>query len=622
MLRKRAIIVKVFYDDLNLVRIYTKDSIRSIRYNGSENTILNLSEKDGYKVITIKVPTLRMGEKESLFINDIPYEIKPRGIVKTKWFEETFDATSEVMGAVVKGDQTTFTVYAPTHYSIHLKLEDTMIEMERKRNGVFTTSVEQNCHGMSYIYIINNELGTTDPYAKASLPNRGGSVVVDWAQIHLDIAKLEVKENPIILETHVRDFSMDPQVPFKHRGQFLGMLESHGHYGMSHIKDLGVTHVQLMPINDFQTVNELNPSEGYNWGYDPMQFMALEGSYSSNVHDPMQVIYDFAKLVDGYHKANIGINVDVVFNHTYEVDSHPFHILVPYYYYRYDKDFDLSNGSFVGNEIASEAKMMRKYIVETTKYYVETFKIDGYRFDLMGLLDVLTMNLSFKACQKINPHVMFYGEGWQMPTVLPEHLQAHMFNNRKMPGIGHFNDRFRDYIAGPLNDGDLGYAGNDLSEIDKVKAALLGNSSPKYGDQVFDMYQKSVNYVECHDNMTLADKVALSPYDKKKALFLTGMVLFSRGIPFLQIGQSFFRDRKGVANSYNSSDDINMIRWHYLDDHSKMNEKVKKWIKVRQDIFKNNEQYHIDQYGPELHFTYGHKQIIFDPTGNNIFIND
>lgn len=614
--------MRVFYDHLNLVRIETDEEPTSIRYNGSESTIVEKVYDIDKVIISVKVPTLRIGERETLRIDNVPYEIKPRGIVKTKWFEETFDATKEVLGATVVDGQTTFSVYAPTHYSMQLKLENDIYDMIRKDNGTYTVTLDKNCHGMTYLFLINGLLGTTDPYAKASLPNRAGSVVVDFNQVNLNIAPLSHKvTHPIILEASVRDFSMDPKVPFKHRGQFLGMLESYGEYGMAYVQDLGITHLQLMPVNDFQTVDELNPTKNYNWGYDPMQFMAFEGSYSSNVHNPIQVLEDFAKLVDGYHSVGVGINVDVVFNHVYEVDHHPFHLLVPYYYFRYDEHFNLSNGSFCGNEVASEMKMTRKYIVETTEYYVDKFKVDGYRFDLMGLLDILTMNMLRKTCEKHNPNIMVYGEGWQMPTVLPGHLQAHMFNNDKMHGVGHFNDRFRDNIAGKLNDGDMGYAGGNYYLTESAKAALSGNSNTKYPDQVFDLYQKSVNYVECHDNMTVADKIALSPYDDKKALFLIGMVLFSMGIPFLQLGQSFFRNKKGVANSYNAPDEVNMVRWHYLDDYNKMHQKTKKWIEIRKEIFAHNRPYHFEDHGPELHFIYGQSRIIFDPSQNDVFIN-
>lgn len=621
ILRKRGNIVRVFYDHLNLVRIYSQYEPLSIRYNGDESRIIENEYKNGEHVISVKVPLLKIGEKEFIKIDEEPYEIKPRGIVKTKWFEETFNATREKLGATVYGDVTVFSVYAPTHYSMQLKIDHMVYDMDRKENGVYTLSLEGNFHGAPYLFLINGVLGTTDPYAKASLPNRAASVVVDFKQLNLEIASLDHVKVPIIMEASVRDFSMDPEVPFKNRGKFLGMLESYGDYGMTHIKDLGITHLQIMPVNDFQTVDELNPFENYNWGYDPMQYMALEGSYSSNVHKPMQVLEDFAKMVDGYHKAGIGINVDVVFNHVYEVDPHPFNLLVPYYYFRYDENYNLSNGSFCGNEVASEMKMTRKYIVETIKYFVETFKIDGFRFDLMGLMDVLTMNLIKKTIEPINPHVMLYGEGWKMPTVLPDHLQAHMYNNKWMNDIAHFNDRFRDCIGGPLNEGDLGFAGGNLSLMDDVKAAMAGNSSLTYNEIVFDDYRKSINYVECHDNMTVADKIALSPFDYKKSQFILGMILFSLGIPLIQIGQSFFRNKLGVANSYNAPDHINRIKWHYLDDYRNMNEKVKSWIKIRKEVFSQERAYHFESHGPELHFIYGDTRFIFDPHSDSIFTN-
>ncbi|HZJ87196.1 MAG TPA: hypothetical protein VFC75_03135, partial [Erysipelothrix sp.] len=284
------------------------------------------------------------------------------------------------------------------------------------------------------------------------------------------------------------------------------------------------------------------------------------------------------------------------------------------YYFRYNDDFSLSNGSFCGNEIASEMPMARKIIVETITHFVDVFKVDGFRFDLMGLLDVDTMNKVVKETHAINPKVMIYGEGWSMPTVLPEYMQASMKNYFQMPQIAHFNDRFRDGVAGELNDADLGYAGGDLSETECIKAALSGYSDTSYACHSFSKSTQSVNYVECHDNMTIADKVALGENGKKEALFMMGMVLFAQGIPFLQIGQSFFRDKQGDENSYKSPDTINRIDWSMLDENKAMNETVKEWIEIRKKMYKIKEGYSFKQERDLLHYYYGTYEVIFNPS--------
>lgn len=590
--------MKVFYDDVNLLKIESDDPVESLSFG---KVISNSSNG-----CLVEIEKLDLSKKLSIMINNKEYEIIPRGITHTTWFEEAFDAWDVRLGANVENGITYFNVYAPTRYSVSVRIGDSEYPMSRLNNGVYHFEINKNLHGESYVYVVNNELVTTDPYAKASLPNRKASVVVDFEKLDLTIGDFKFEGNPVILETHIRDFSMDPKVPFKNRGKFLGMLESYGNYGFNHILDLGITHVQLMPVNDFETVDELNPYKMYNWGYDPMQFMVLEGSYSSNVLDPMQVLKDFSKLVDTYHKHGIGINLDVVFNHVYDVESHPFHVLVPYYYFRYDENYNLSNGSFCGNELASERKMVRKLILDTIDYFVEVFRVDGFRFDLMGLLDVETMNL-------VNQRdVWIYGEGWKMPTIMENHKQAHMFNQDKMRGIGHFNDRFRDTIAGDLNTDDVGFASGVVS--DQVMAALYGNSNEAFDQYLFDNWYKSINYVECHDNLTLADKVK----EVDIAKFLTGVTILSRGIPLIQIGQSFFRSKSNDDNSYKSGDEINMIRWNFLDRYEEFNEFVKRCIQWRKSIDYN--QFMVKK--TEDSVVIGSKDVFYKIDGKKLVISE
>lgn len=607
---------KVFYDDLNFVRIETKQAkMYKILKESATFSLMDISEKDGIYVYTYH--TQHLEANHPIIIDGKVYPLIYRGITKTDWFLNTYDATGETMGSYVQNDQTHFCVYAPTAQKMHVTINDEKLIMDKKENGVFKLTVDKNLHALSYLYEVEmyGEIKrTTDPYAIASLANRAASVVVDLKRLNLQVGDVHIQSDPIILEASVRDFSMDPDVNFKHRGQFLGMIESHGNYGMKHVVDLGITHLQLMPVNDFQTVDELNPLAQYNWGYDTMQFMALEGSYSSDVHNPLQAMKDFAKLVDHYHQHNIGINLDMVFNHIYEVEDHPFNILVPYYYFRYTSDYKLSNGSFCGNEIASEMPMMRKHIVESVAHFVKTYNVDGFRFDLMGLLDVDTMNNVYEACSEINPNIMIYGEGWSMPTVLEDYRQASIKNFYQMPRISHFNDRFRDTVAGELNETDLGYADGRVEYTESIKAALSAYSDNTYAYQMFNKSMQSINYVECHDNMTIADKVQLAQKGKEEALFMIGLVLFAQGIPFLQIGQSFFRDKKGDANSYRSPDSTNRIEWKLLDVHQDMNDTVKSWISLRKKMYAIKEGYSFRQERALLHYYYGPYEIIFNPS--------
>lgn len=611
--------MNAYYDDLNLIVVDSDHTPNTIVYDGIRLQVKRRHNNLYY----VESPQLDISKAHQLWIDDTKVFIQARGIVKTSWFEKHYDATNEELGASVQGNKTLFSVWAPTAQEVLLSLERETIPMQRKENGTYWVEIQKNCHEMSYHFKVmrnGRSLETTDPYAKASLPNRLRSVVVDFKQIKQKVSASPVHKTPLILEMHVRDFSMDPNVPFKHRGQFKGLLESHGDFGMHHVVDLGMTHIQLMPVNDFETVDELDPLKSYNWGYDPMQFMALEGSYSSNVQNPIQVLEDFRAVVDGYHKVNIGVNLDVVFNHVYDIDTHPFHILVPYYYFRYFDNYELSNGSFCGNEVASEMPMARKIIVDTCVYFVENFKVDGYRFDLMGLLDIDTMQVVVDECRRINPYFLIYGEGWSMPTPLPHELRATLINASKILEVGHFNDQFRNTIGGDLDGAHLGFTGGDLHLIDKAKAALTGNAHPHLDPTLFLNSKQSVNYVECHDNLTAKDRIIKNGGTEYEAMFMIAFVLFAQGIPFLQIGQSFYRGKKGVSNSYQSSDEINRVEWHGLKQYHDMNEQVKSWIALRKDMYQESKPYHIGVEGHKLVYNYGEISIKFDSYSKRIKI--
>lgn len=491
--------------------------------------------------------------------------IEQRFIVKSDFFDENYTDKTVELGSKVVGSETNFVLWAPTAVDVKLEIGGNLLPMSRDVKGFYTITLDRNCAGESYLYHldINGEKVTScDPYAKATLPNRKASVVVD-----IEFEKVPLNNlGDVILEMHVRDFSMDPEVPFKHRGQFLGLLESHGDYGFKHILDLGVDVVQLQPVTDFETVDELNPFDAYNWGYDPMQFFALEGSYSSNVHDPIQVLKDFSRVVNEFHNNGLAVTMDVVFNHIYEVNGSSLDACVPYYYFRY-VDGKLSDGTFCGNEIASEFTMVRKFIVDACVYFVEMFDIDGYRFDLMGITDLETMNEIRDRLVSIKPNILLYGEGWNMACGLDESNRATMQNADKLPGYAFFNDHFRNTITSTI--------GGVI--LDKVLLDDVMEGSPS----IFSSHSQTINYVECHDNYTMADQLALIGSGVEGAYSPIKAVMEAKGYAFLQIGQSFFRDKKLVENSYKSDDGVNRINWSYLDRYKELNEETKKLIKSR-----------------------------------------
>lgn len=583
--------MKVFYDTLG--KLTWREPI-NLYYQGVliENGIVPNLELGIDHVVTDQFGTV--------------YPIIYRGIVHTAWFDATFDATHERLGSFVEADETTFSVFAPTAIAVYLRIDNARILMHRKDNGVYTHTIAQNLHGTIYNYEVhvNGDVNiTTDIYAKASMPNGSASVVVDFNQMHLETNPIESRSG-VILETQVRDFSMDPNVAFKYRGKFLGMLESHGDYGMQHILDMGVSHIQLMPINDFGSVDELNPLENYNWGYDPMQYMALEGSYCTDPNDPLRAISEFSTLVNGYHKHGIGVNVDVVFNHVYEVAPSAFHQTVPYYYFRYDNVFEHYNGTFCGNEVASERPMVRKMIVDACRYYVETFRIDGYRFDLMGIMDIDTM----LAIQESIPNTTLYGEGWHMASGLPDSLKASMENTASLPGIGHFNDQFRNLVGGDTDARNLGYVDTGLTPL--IKESILGSRN------LFADAALSINYIECHDNYALADKVVLNHKQVEAIDVLNALVILSKGVPFMQIGQSFFRNKQRNHNSYNLPDAVNQIDWSFVRTYRDYHENVKRFIEFRT----KNKNYSINFVGDEIVFKGTHGAISVTP--NHVIFQD
>lgn len=560
--------IKVFYDDVSVVTVEPVVKDCTVHYNG---TLLNPID-----ATTFKIEALDVEQSHSISVNGIMVPIVMRGIVKTQWFENKY-AYQGNLGSWVDDLGTHFSLWAPTALRVFVFIDGESNEMKRLESGVFVYASEHNLHGSSYVYEIHHHheiVEITDPYAKASQANREASVVVDFNQV-TQKSKQEINfKSPIIMEMSVRDFSMDPSVTFKNRGKFLGLLETHGDYGYGFVKDTGVTHVQLMPIVDFETVDELNPFENYNWGYDTMQFMSLEGSYSSNVLNPIQALEDLHKVVNQYHADNIGVNMDVVFNHIYELDNHPLHLSLPYYYFRYDESYNLSNGSFCGNEFATEMTMSRKIIIDSCLYFAEQFGIDGFRFDLMGLVDIQTMTTLTDEVKKINPNIMIYGEGWQMPSTLKVTQSATLNNASEMPHIGFFNDRFRDSLGGPV-DGREAYKKLNKSHLE----TLLVEKS-----KVNNRYSQSINYIECHDNYTLADRMMLFDKTHEEAQKLTALVIISPGIPFLQIGQTFFRNKKGDENSYKSSDATNRIEWQSLDSYRDMNTFLINLIHIRKDL--------------------------------------
>ena len=517
------------------------------------------------------------------------------------------------LGAVYTPKMTRFKVWAPEAEAVKLNLYkegegDNLMErctMKKSRNGIFTFERQGDCSGIYYTYTVVNhgdEQEAVDPYTKAAGVNGRRGMVINLEKTNPQGFELDEYRNPehitdaIIYEGSVRDFTMDESSGVFHNGKFLGLTEANttNHFGeataLDYISDLGITHVQILPAFDFETVDEKNQKAQYNWGYDPDNYNVPEGSYAVNPYDGAVRIQEMKQMVLALHSRGIGVIMDVVFNHTYRRDDSNLQKIVPGYYYRSDET-GYTNGSGCGNEVASDRPMVQKLIIDSLIYWAKEYHIDGFRFDLMGVLDIDTMNVIAERLKEIRPDIYLYGEGWNGgPSSLAEEKRAFKASAKKMPGIGMFNDDIRDTIKGSVfYDDHLGFVNGGTHLENALRYGITGAVAHPQVD--YDAYGskpwakepgQSINYVSCHDNYTLWDKLSVScpeaSEETKKAMnrLCAAIVFTSQGVPFIQAGEEFLRskplpDEKGFAeNSYNMPDAVNSIKWDNIHEYPDM----------------------------------------------------
>ncbi|GAB3069664.1 type I pullulanase [Salinicoccus sesuvii] len=509
-------------------------------------------------------------------------------------------ATDQIMGADYKRSQTTFRVFAPTVIECRLILDGEPYQM-KKINGYFEKTIEKDCHGKYYHYEASHNHVThnvIDPYVKAVSANAKEAMVVDFERINPGFSRHPVPDIPndsaIIYETHIRDITSHPNsgVREEWRGLYLGMTEATTTKhrltsGLSYMKELGVTHIELMPVNDFATVDELNREAKYNWGYDPNFFMVPEGSYATDPSDPISRILELQTLIRTLHENGMKVILDVVYNHVYQIETSSFEKLVPGYYFRHNADLSLSNGTGVGNDFATEKMMTRQFILDTVTFWLDHYRIDGYRFDLMGALDVETMQGIEWITENQDREIFLLGEGWDLPTALDYYKKTLPEHSYRVPSVHFFNDHFRDSLKGSNFDlSEKGYVNGDGQGIDTVRDLYIGRQRPFTA-------QMSINYVEVHDNHTLYDRLRYSSGKRQYILesqhqIATALVLLSFGTPFLHAGQEFFRTKFGHGNTYNLSDLLNRMDWNRRAKYQDNIEFVKSLIQFRkkEDVFR------------------------------------
>ena len=528
-------------------------------------------------------------------------------VIRTDLFDEKFYYDGDDLGVSIDSEHTCFKLWAPTATAVKLKLRpptssySEIIKMRREDCGIWFVSLKRDLENYRYSFLVlidQDWREAVDPYVKAVTANGELGVIVKLEGTSRPRPSLPPLENPvdaIIYETHIRDFTIHKNSGIKDKGRYLGAgeLNTKGQdgrlTGLSYVKDLGFTHIEFLPLHDFAGVDELNPNNDYNWGYNPLHFNAPEGSYATDPSNPYSRIIELKKLINQIHSIGLRVIVDVVYNHVFIREKSSFEKVVPGYYFRHNDMGLPSNGTGVGNDIASERKMVRKFIVDSVRYWLEEYHVDGFRFDLMGILDVETMLEVRTSCDTIAKDTLIIGEGWSLNTPLPSGQKAAILNQAKMPEIAQFNDKFRDSIKGStFNLFDKGYAlGNDhfLEAAIEVLTGSIGFT--KKGVRLFNHPSQCVNYVECHDNHTLWDKLlACFPeaddfLRMKYHRLATGMVILSQGIPFIHSGQELFRTKHGVGNSYRSPDEINQLDWDRKIQYDENVEYVKGLIKIR-----------------------------------------
>lgn len=460
--------------------------------------------------------------------------------------------------------------------------------MKRVGAGKWKLTVKNDLKGKYYVFSVYNQAQpdhTPGVFAKAVGVNGKRGVIVDlkdtdpdgWA----DDVRPELK-NPcdlIIYEMHHRDFSMDMSSGIKNKGKFLALTEP---AAISHLRRLGVNAVHILPSFDFASIDESKPDVAqYNWGYDPLNYNVPEGSYSTNAADPKARIREFKQMVQALHKAGIRVILDVVYNHTFDINGSNFQKTYPDYFFRKNAEGKYSDGSGCGNETASDKELMREFMKESVAYWVNEYHIDGFRFDLMGVHDIETMNEIHDVVAQIDPTIYIYGEGWSAGScAYPQDKLATKANTCELNGIGAFSDDMRDALRGPFSDDTKGgFLAGVPGQEESIKFGIAGAISHPQIDMTKVNYSKvpwtnepsqMVAYVSCHDDMCLTDRLRSSiPYigdDELIRLDLLAqtVVLTSQGVPFILSGEEMLRDKKGVHNSYRSPDSINRLDWNNL----------------------------------------------------------
>ncbi|MCI5494046.1 MAG: type I pullulanase [Lachnospiraceae bacterium] len=586
--------------------------------DSSAVTVAEVKAGDNFSYeVTLAEPLNEMKKYKVLYDGN-EYNLIMPDFYSTDEFEAAYTYDGDDLGAVWSADKTTFRVWAPTADAVKVNLyasgtegtDDLLeqLEMNADEKGTWVAEKTGDLNGTYYTYevSVNGETHEAcDPYARATGVNGKRAMVIDltgtnpdgWTDDSDPNADLSIND-AVIYELHVRDLSIDESSGIRNAGKYLGLTEtgttnSAGEAtGLDHIKDLGITHLHLLPVYDYGSVDETKLDlRQFNWGYDPVNYNVPEGSYSTDPYNGDVRISEMKQMIQTLHQNDISVVMDVVYNHVYNASEFCFNQIVPDYFSRVDEEGNYSNGSGCGNDTATERAMVKKYIVDSVKYWADEYHMDGFRFDLVGLIDTDTVNEIVEEVHKDHPNVIFYGEGWTMDTKLTKtgYTLATQVNSEETPGFAFFNDNIRDGLKGNVfNSKEQGFVSGADGLEDTITKSFLGAAdwckSPK----------QTINYASCHDNMTLYDRIVNSTPDASEAdqvkmnNLAAAVYLTAEGVPFMQAGEEFLRSKvKGDGtfdeNSYSSTDFVNSLKWDDLDDetHAKVFDYYKGLIAFR-----------------------------------------
>lgn len=623
------------YNEINI--IYSKKAKYIAKnfylYSGDElieNLTINYISSEG----PITKVSVKVSNKLDLHVNyyilddlDNMIPVYTGSVVRTTEFESTYYYGGK-LGFIYDKNSTIFRIWSPVASSIYVELvypngKKSKRELTYSRRGVWEIEINGDLEGVAYIYyakVFDKYKRVNDPYGISSSANGKYNYVIDVNKLYkMKYDKPKFSGNysdAVIYEASIRDLTHN--VKGENKDSFLGVVDG-GH--LDYIKELGVTHLQLMPIYDFGGVDDIEKDLEYNWGYNPEQYFVPNGWYSKNPEDPYSRLNELLQLIDECHKRGLNVVMDVVFNHVYEKAKFPFEVLVPGYFYRVDGFGNYTNVSGCGNDVASEKRMCSRFIIDNLKYWADTFNMSGFRFDLMGLLDIETLNNAYQELRQIDPTIMVYGEGWNMPNTIPDAFRPHLYNHFKMPRYAFFNDKYRDLLKG--------------SQWDKTPGIIFGLS-----DKIYDLYHlvtgccldhyrfdnptQSINYTECHDNYTVYDygKYVLG-LDEETLIdgcrLAMQIIAISFGAVFYHAGQEFYRTKKGEENSYKSNDDINIYdesrKQKYMADVKGLASLLK--IRKKYPEFRIDNPLIIEKRVEPLYNLCTKNTLVYTITGNN-----